>query len=232
MRLLIIDTETTGLPKTKLISPDTLELWPHIVQFSFIIYDTELNRIVGMYDYIIKMKQGCIIPEDSINIHGITNQDSAVRGVEIENVFDEFFYYLQTVDKLIGHNVPFDINMIRIELLRLINSNNNLSREELKICKQKLHYITSFSNISCTLQDSITLCNISAVDKFGKTYLKYPKLLELHKKLFDTEPNHLHNSLYDIIVTLRCFLKMKFDVDLLDFKDEKYDNIYDKIFKN
>lgn len=232
MRLLVLDTETTGLPKSKFISPYTLHLWPNIVQFSFIIYDTDLNKNVEMYDYIIKMKHGVIIPEESINIHGITNEDSALRGVELEGVFDEFFYYLQTVDKLIGHNISFDINMIRIELLRIIDSNKNLSSEELKLYKQKLHYITSFDKISCTLQDSITLCNITAVNKFGKTYLKYPQLSELHKKLFDTEPNHLHNSLYDIIVTLRCFLKMKFDVDLLDFKDEKYDYIYDTIFTN
>ena len=46
MRVLVFDTETTGLPKSKFISPDTLNLWPHIVQFSFVIYDTEENDIV------------------------------------------------------------------------------------------------------------------------------------------------------------------------------------------
>ena len=43
MRVLVFDTETTGLPKSKIINPDTLNLWPHIVQFSYIIYDTVLN---------------------------------------------------------------------------------------------------------------------------------------------------------------------------------------------
>ena len=45
MRIIIFDTETTGLPKSKFISPDTLNKWPHIVQFSYIIYDTDLNDI-------------------------------------------------------------------------------------------------------------------------------------------------------------------------------------------
>ena len=48
MRFLVFDTETTGLPKTKYISPDTLNQWPYIVQFSYIIYDTTLNDIIAI----------------------------------------------------------------------------------------------------------------------------------------------------------------------------------------
>jgi hypothetical protein len=58
------------------------------------------------------------------------------------------------------------------------------------------------------------LCNIKALDKFGKEYLKYPKLIELHQKLFNTSPNNLHNSFNDILVTLRCFIKLKHNLDL------------------
>ena len=46
MKLIIFDTETTGLPKTKNINIDYLYLWPYIVQFSYIIYDTEINKIL------------------------------------------------------------------------------------------------------------------------------------------------------------------------------------------
>ena len=46
MRFLVFDTETTGLPSSKIINPDTLNLWPHIVQFSYVIYDTEINDII------------------------------------------------------------------------------------------------------------------------------------------------------------------------------------------
>jgi hypothetical protein len=80
--------------------------------------------------------------------------------------------------------------------------------------------------------ESVDLCSIQAVSKNGKSYVKFPTLLELHEKLFGTKPQNLHNSLNDVIVTCRCYIKMKFGVDLLDFKDEKYDYIYDKIFTN
>lgn len=46
MIILVFDTETTGLPKTKIISYDTLKLWPYIVQFSYIIFDTDTCEIV------------------------------------------------------------------------------------------------------------------------------------------------------------------------------------------
>jgi hypothetical protein len=55
-----------------------------------------------------------------------------------------------------------------------------------------------------------------ATDKYGKSYLKYPKLIELHEKLFNVTPNNLHNSLNDILVTLRCYMKLKFNVDLME----------------
>ena len=72
----------------------------------------------------------------------------------------------------------------------------------------------NLNNIYCTLQDSIELCNIQSVNKYGKPYLKYPKLVELHQKLFQTTPNNLHNAFNDILVTLRCYIKMRFDRDI------------------
>ena len=115
---------------------------------------------------------------------------------------------------IVGHNISFDINMVKVELLRIIYEESNISDVRLKECKCDLHLLTNFKNICCTLQDSITICNIKALDRFGKEYLKYPKLIELHQTLFDSSPNNLHNSFNDILVTLRCFMKLKHDIDL------------------
>jgi DNA polymerase III epsilon subunit-like protein len=214
MRVLVFDTETTGLPQTKILNPDTLHQWPTIVQFSYIIYDLSLNDIVESKDYVIKVPENILISEESSKIHGITNEISSKKGILVDEVLNEFFYYLKDVDWIIGHNVSFDINMIKVELLRIIY-NKKLITQQLKMYKYDLHFITNYKNICCTLQDSIQFCNIQAIDKFGRPYLKYPKLVELHKKLFDSSPNNLHNSFNDILVTLRCFMKLKHDSDLL-----------------
>jgi len=215
MHVLVFDTETTGLPKTKIINPDTLHLWPHIVQLSFVIYDTETNTIVESKDYIIKVDKSVIIEDESTKIHGITNEISKVKGIPIEDAFNEFFYYLRSANKLVGHNVSFDINMIKIELLRIIYLHKyKASKMKITEIKTNLHYLTNYKNVVCTLQESIELCDIKVIDKYGKTYTKWPRLLELHQKLFQTTPNNLHNSFNDILVTLRCYVKMKHNTDL------------------
>lgn len=223
MRFLVFDTETTGLPKTKFISPFTLEQWPYIVQFSFIIYDTSLNDIVESKNYIIKLPESISIPEESIKIHSVTNEMSQDIGIPINEVLNEFFYYLRgPVDRLIGHNIEFDLNMLKVEMLRIINK-NLITSEQMKLYKYDLHFLNNYENISCTLKDSIEFCNIQVISKTGRPYLKYPKLIELHEKLFNKLPNvshktpkNLHNSLNDILVTLRCFMKLKYNVDLID----------------
>ena len=231
MRVLFFDTETTGLPSSKIISPDTLHLWPHTVQFSYIIYDTELNAIVNMFDYVVKMKKDIIIPEDSIKIHGITNEMSEKIGVSIEEILNEFFCNVKTVDEIVGHNIAFDINIIRVELLRLIYSTyDQLSKNDMLTQKYNLHYITNYKKIYCTMQETIVLCNIQAFSKLGKPYLKFPNLKELHQNLFDSTPQNLHNSLNDVIVTLRCYIKIKLQKDILDKIDKKNDALLKKIF--
>jgi DNA polymerase III epsilon subunit-like protein len=215
MRVLVFDTETTGLPKSKIINPDTLNLWPHIVQFSYVIYDTVLNDIVETCDSIVKLEDGITIPEDSTKIHGITDEISKKNGIEIDLILEDFFYHLRNIDLLVGHNVLFDINMIKVELLRIIYENHlNITDDEIKTIKYNLHFLTNYKNICCTLQSSIELCNIKAINKFGKEYIKFPKLLELHQKLFESTPNNLHNSFNDILVTLRCYMKLRYNTDL------------------
>lgn len=214
MKVLIFDTETTGLPKSKIISQDTLDKWPHIVQFSFIIFDTDTNEFVLTKDFVIKMEAGIIISDESIALHGITNQISRNTGVDIQSALHLFFYYLRSVDLLVGHNVSFDINMIYIELLRIIYL-KQYTEEHISAYKCDLHFLTNFKNIYCTMQESIDLCAIKAKDKFGREYNKFPKLSELHMHLFQTTPNGLHNSLIDILITLRCFMHLKYKKDML-----------------
>jgi DNA polymerase III epsilon subunit-like protein len=210
MKILIFDTETTGLPKSKIISEDTLDKWPHIVQFSYLLFDVSENTIVETNDYIIKMKDGIVIPPESIAIHRITNEISENQGVSIEVALKHFFLTLRKVDLLVGHNISFDINMLYIELLRIIYSQTVINPYKLD-----LHLITNFKNTYCTMQESFDLCSIKKTNKYGKEYKKFPKLSELHEILFKINPKNLHNSLVDILITLRCFMKLKYEKDIL-----------------
>jgi DNA polymerase III epsilon subunit-like protein len=220
MRVLVFDTETTGLPQSKIISPDTLKLWPHIVQFSYVIYDTDANDIVVSSDDIVKVGKDVVISDGSIELHGITKEISQNKGKNINELIDVFCNHLKSVDVLVGHNIEFDIKMLKVELLRFIYSNTISDEKSIKY-KNNLYDLSNFENIYCTMQKSIDLCGIKKQDKFGKEYNKYPKLIELHQKLFNTSPDNLHNAFNDILITLRCYIKMNYDVDLLE-KCEKF----------
>ena len=219
MRVLVFDTETTGLPQSKIISPDTLKLWPHIVQFSYVIYDTEANDIVVSSDDIVIVGKDVVISDGSIELHGITKEISQNKGKNINELIDVFCNHLKSVDVLVGHNIEFDIKMIKVELLRFIYS--DMSDDKSIKYKNNLYDLSNFENIYCTMQNSIDLCAIKKPDKYGKEYNKYPRLIELHQKLFNTTPNNLHNSFNDILITLRCYIKMIYDLDLLE-KCEKF----------
>ena len=106
---MVFDTETTGLPQTKIINPDTLHLWPNIVQFSYILFDLSDNDIVRTKDYIVKLPKSISIPEDSTNIHGITNQMSSKKGEPIERLLKEFFYNSILTEKKYWRSPTFSV---------------------------------------------------------------------------------------------------------------------------
>ena len=48
----------------------------------------------------------------------------------------------------------------------------------------------------------------------GETYLKYPSLSELHDKLFGFIPKGTHDSMADVLITLRCFIMLEGKIDV------------------
>ena len=214
MRTLVFDSETTGLSKTQIISPSTIHLWPHVVQFSYIVFDMEANEIVKIKDSIIKVPDGFTITEENAKIHGITTEISLAKGVDLLPVLEEFFADFDTADHIVGHNVSFDINMIKAELQRLIMNSSD------KKLQDYLTTINTSTKFYCTMQETIDLCAIEMKDKYGRPYKKFPKLLELYQKMFSITPKNLHNSLNDVIVCLRCFIKLKYEIDIVERSEE------------
>jgi len=46
--------------------------------------------------------------------------------------------------------------------------------------------------------------------------IKPPKLIELYRILFHETPDNLHNSMVDVLVCARCFLKVRYHWDVPD----------------
>ena len=219
MKVLIFDTETTGLPKNMNLMPtlDTLSHWPHIVQFSFILYDTYTSSIDFIRDSIIRLPDGIKISEQSTKIHGITNEISISKGILLENILNDFMFILEKADLVVAHNIEFDKKVLIAEVLRKykdIDSNSN---------GKWTYYYNTLINCKkyyCTMQESMIACNRKRITKDGEIRIKFPTLSETHMHFFEYIPKNLHNSLNDIIVCLRCFHMMKFQKDIC--KENKF----------
>lgn len=224
MNILIVDTETTGLSKAKMITEKTLHLWPHIVQFSYVIYNKETNTLLKTVDHIVKVPDSIVISEENSNIHGITDTISKTSGIDIQHVLTEFMEDYNNADIVVAHNMEFDFNIIKVEFMRQIYNDKQTVSEKEKLT-QNLNSLKVSKKLCCTMQESIEICNIKALSKDGKEYVKFPSLSELHKHLFSVVPKKLHNSLNDVLICLRCFYKMHFDVDIVAINESVRINI-------
>jgi DNA polymerase III epsilon subunit-like protein len=170
-------------------------------------------------DNIIKLPFGVVIPQECINIHGITNEMSAKRGVDIDTVMSKFMVDIQLVDRIVAHNMNFDYNMIKAEIYRGMNRTySHFTRRAVDLIERYKGYLYILANLKeklyCTMKNTISLCNIQITTKTGRTFAKFPKLVELHEKLFGVSPKKLHNSLNDVVVCFRCYYQIEFGTDI------------------
>ena len=163
-KIIIFDVETTGLPKKRNIPPKNYENWPHIVQFSWIIY---YDKKITEKSFIVK-PTNYIISKESSNIHGISHKDAEEKGVDIRGILIDFLTDCKEASLLIAHNYNFDINVICASCYRY-----NIKPETL-FNKKKL----------CTMKTTTDLCKLP-----GKYGYKYPKLSELHFYLLTRKQN-------------------------------------------
>ena len=133
MKIIVFDTETTGLFNRKWNIEKDNDKFPYIVQLSWICYDNYNNKIMSIHDHIIKLKEGIKIPEESSKIHGITDAISKLRGEDIKTVILAFKRDLMSSDIVVGHNLNYDKVMISVELVRngMVNCMKRLRKKEL-----------------------------------------------------------------------------------------------------
>ena len=200
MRVIVFDSETTGLPKNKNISPEISENWPYIVQLSWLIYDDVTQKITNINDHIIKLADDMEIPDAAVNVHGITNNIMRTKGISMGIVLRKFTKDFLSCQILIAHNFAFDNNVIQAEYYRN-NQINWLGRH------RKIEY--------CTMKYGKPVANIKKPSKFHNgMYIKSPKLEELYYILFKTRPSGLHNAMIDVIACFRCFHEMLYGKDI------------------
>ncbi|MFA7255662.1 MAG: 3'-5' exonuclease [Candidatus Omnitrophota bacterium] len=181
---LFFDTETTGLPKSWKAPVTDLGNWPHIVQIAWALFDDAGQRL-AFRDHIIK-PEGFVIPESATAIHGISTEKALKEGRPAAEVLKEFSEAVQSAARLVAHNLDFDEKMVRVELLR------QGMPDALEVPKV------------CTMKASTKYCKIPG--PYGD---KWPKLSELHIKLFEVDFEDQHNAASDVLCCAKCFFELR-----------------------
>lgn len=185
VKYIFFDTETTGIPRDYNAPTSDSRNWPRLVQLSWITTDEDCNAL-SQNDFIV-YPDGFSIPFDAARVHGITTNIAKEKGELLRNVIKNFIDDFDTAQIIVGHNIAFDKKIVGAELVRL-------GKKDMMDSKKSL----------CTMESSTDYCKIP-----GFRGYKYPKLQELHKKLFGYEFKDAHNSMSDVIATLKCFKEMR-----------------------
>ena len=186
---LVFDTETTGIPLWNDPSDDPRQ--PHIVDIACTLFDgvgVELDR----YDAIVNPGPGVEFPPEVVALHGIDAERAAAEGVDPREALDRFLVLVSRANVMVGHNVSFDIRMVRILAARLTGEKweNPLP-------------------IYCTMRKTTGICKIlKAKPRFGTDW-KWPTLAEAHQHFFGEPHSGAHRARTDCDASARIFFHLK-----------------------
>lgn len=218
----VIDRKTG---KQKVLPKSDASKWPHSVQFCYILYDNQLHT-AKIVNEIIRLPEGETMDPGSEAVHKIslaktqgrtkrivnpkTGEEMMTFNPEIHEVLVEFMKDFEKADVIVAHNLHFDRNMLLAEMDRLRR------RQGFEIFEEYIQNLYANKKEFCTGKFGADVCQISAVNKMGKEYYKMPKLNALYTHLFGYAPDEskLHDALMDVVICMRCFYKIRYDVDL------------------
>lgn len=183
MKAFVFDTETTWFT----VKWWTSEEQPYIVQFAWILWE------ISKEDWFIEIsrinrfvKPRISIPFSASQVHGIYDKD-VINAPYIEEVIDDFLKFLNTTDIIVGHNVEFDEEIIRNELIRLGRPGDYQPMKTI-----------------CTMRWSTEFCQL----QWRWFWYKPPKLNELYRKLFGNWFEWAHDAMVDVEATSASFWEL------------------------
>lgn len=220
----VIDRKTG---KQKVLPKSDASKWPNSVQFCYILYDNQLHT-AKVVNEVIRMPEDATMDPGSEAIHKIslaktqgrtkrvinpkTGEEMMTFNPEIHEVLIEFMKDFEKADVIVAHNLHFDRNMLLAEMDRL------RTRPGFEMFEEFIQNLYANKKEFCTGKFGADVCQISAVNKMGKEYYKMPKLNALYTHLFGYAPDEskLHDALMDVVICMRCFYKIRYDVDLCE----------------
>ena len=183
MKICVFDTETTWFINKK---ETNLNRQPRIIQFAWIIWELQNWNFSEDRRINLLINPWIPIPFWASEVHHIYDID-VKNSPNITEVIDKITSCVNDVDIIVWHNIEYDEEMIKLELKRLENE-----------------YKYKPKQIICTMKSSVNFCAL----EWNWNRFKYPKLWELHKKLFQEYFIWAHDAMTDVEATLKCFIEL------------------------
>ena len=182
---LFFDTETTGIPRRWDAPLTDLANWPRVVQVAWMTCKLTGEEISSSESII--QPEGFRIPADVSRIHGITTERALKEGRPLAVVLQEFTQIVKDSESVVAHNISFDAAVLGAEYLRANLANPLTSRKQI-----------------CTMTATTDFCRLP-----GSRGFKWPKLHELHQKLFGKPQEETHRALADVRACAKCFFELQ-----------------------
>lgn len=182
---IIIDCETTGLPRNWKAPVSDLDNWPRMIQIAWARIDQE-SRPIESRCFLVR-PEGFKIPQEARRVHGISTERAMVEGKPLDTALSEFADAVGKSEVIVAHNLRFDESVISAEFLRL-------------------NLVPPFGNKKriCTMIGTAELCRLP-----GQYGYKWPSLSELHRFLFGTGYEEAHDAGADVTACANCFLELR-----------------------
>jgi DNA polymerase III epsilon subunit-like protein len=143
------------------------------------------GKEAGGGNLIIK-PEAFLIPEAASAIHGITTERAEKEGISLDEALSQFSQAIEKSKIIVAHNISFDEKIVGAEFLRKDIKHNFFDRPQI-----------------CTMISSRDFCQIAG----GYGY-KWPKLMELHEKLFNSGFDDAHDAMADVRACAKCFFEL------------------------
>ena len=199
--VLFFDTETTGIPdRAHKWDVDFME-YPHVVQMAWIHGCKVENHIIR--------PDGWEIPQETVDVHGITTEYALEHGEPFASVVDMFIRDCHDAGLICGHNIHFDTGIVKANILR------ELGREyyDANDVETALYKGKRIDTMRPTMK---------WVDaRMANGRLKFPNLSELYSRCFPGESFPAHDALEDVKAVAKC-LPVIVELGLVELKVKEY----------
>ena len=193
--ILFFDTETTGLPVKKVASNDPSQ--PHLVQLALAMYNDDGSEASAQC--VIIKPEGWTIPDDTIALHGISQDRALAEGVPEVDAVAMYVTAVGQAELRVAHNEAFDCKIMRIAMLRA-----DMTREQIEAIEARPKY--------CTCNTASPIVNLPPTRRmldYNIRTPKPPKLIECMQFFFQEELPGAHDALVDVRACARVYFHLK-----------------------